>query len=54
MQNRDPHERRLPVVTPQGREEYVPPELTVYGTVEELTQNVGTLGSDGITGSRLV
>ena len=54
MGNRDPHEQRVPAETPQGREEYAAPELTVYGTVEELTKNVGTLGSDGVTGSRLV
>jgi asparagine synthase (glutamine-hydrolysing) len=32
---------------------YVTPELTVHGTVEEITKNIGTKGSDGLTGSTL-
>lgn len=32
---------------------YEPPELVEYGAIEELTGDVGTVGSDGITGSQL-
>jgi hypothetical protein len=41
-------------VQKDGKQPYSPPRLTVYGDVAKLTQNVGTVGSDGITGSRLV
>ena len=33
--------------------DYTRPELTVYGSIEELTNDLGTVGSDGITGSQL-
>lgn len=36
---------------PGTKEEYVKPELTVHGTVQELTQAIGLKGADGITGS---
>jgi hypothetical protein len=35
------------------KEPYVKPELTVHGTVQELTQNLGLIGTDGLLGSRL-
>lgn len=37
-----------------GNDAYEPPELVKYGTLEELTGDIGTVGSDGITGSQLV
>jgi len=43
--------------TPPARQPklpYVEPKLTAHGTVEEITGNVGTKGSDGITGSTVV
>ena len=33
---------------------YVEPQLTKHGTVEEITGNVGTKGTDGLTGSTVV
>jgi hypothetical protein len=40
-------------MTPHTKEPYVKPELTVHGTVQELTQNLGLIGTDGLLGSRL-
>lgn len=37
----------------QSRETYSAPRLTEHGPVEKLTGNVGTTGSDGLTGSTL-
>lgn len=33
---------------------YTRPKLVVYGSVEELTNDVGTVGADGLTGSQLL
>ena len=43
--------------TPQTEEPklfYTEPKVTKHGTVEEITGNVGTKGSDAITGSTVV
>lgn len=32
---------------------YRTPTLTVYGTVEQITLNIGTKGTDGLTGSSI-
>ena len=43
--------------TPQTKEPKLPyaePKVTKHGTVDEITGNVGTKGSDGITGSTVV
>ena len=37
----------------EAKKPYATPELTVHGTVEEITKNIGTKGSDGLTGSTL-
>ncbi|MBI3351137.1 MAG: lasso RiPP family leader peptide-containing protein [Nitrospirae bacterium] len=37
----------------EPRKPYTAPALVVYGTVEKLTQNIGTTGTDGLTGSTL-
>jgi len=36
------------------KSDYIQPELTVYGSIEELTNDLGTVGDDGMTGSQLV
>ena len=33
---------------------YAEPKLTTHGTVEEITGNIGTKGTDGLTGSSVV
>jgi len=33
---------------------YVEPQLTEHGTVEKITGNVGSKGTDGLTGSTVV
>jgi len=40
-----PKESKLP---------YTEPQLTTHGTVEEITGNIGTKGSDGLSGSQVV
>ena len=44
----------LPDDGQKGKTPYEPPKLVVHGTVEEITGNVGTKGSDGITGSTVI
>ena len=39
---------------PQERLPYSAPVLTVHGDLDELTANVGTIATDGLTGSRLI
>jgi hypothetical protein len=39
---------------PNTKEQYVKPELTVHGTVQELTQALGTPPGDGLIGSQLL
>ncbi len=36
------------------RKSYSTPVLIVHGTVEEITKNLGTKGSDGLLGSRVL
>jgi len=36
----------------QERRPYIPPTLTVFGDVEDLTRSAGNLGSDGVFTSR--
>ena len=40
--------------TKEQKEQYVKPELTVHGTVHELTGLLGSDPTDGVLGSRLV
>lgn len=40
-------------VQEQLKKPYMTPRLTVHGTVEKITGNLGTLGADGPIGSRL-
>lgn len=41
-------------LTEKRRRPYTAPQLTVHGTVEKITANIGTKGTDGLTGSTLV
>jgi len=36
----------------QEKRPYTPPKLTIYGTLEEMTGDGGTLNNDGLGGSR--
>lgn len=38
----------------EPKQPYVEPELTKHGTVEEITGNIGSKGSDGLSGSQIV
>lgn len=35
-----------------GKLPYTAPELTCYGSLEDLTQDAGNLGNDGLAGSK--
>ena len=45
--------RPTPEAPPAPRKPYHAPELTVHGRIEELTRNIGPIGTDGVTGSQL-
>ena len=36
----------------QEKRPYTPPKLTIYGTLDDLTKDGGTLNNDGLGGSR--
>ena len=38
----------------KNKRPYSSPQLTILGSVEKLTKNIGTVGADGLTGSRLL
>jgi hypothetical protein len=38
----------------EAKKSYATPELTVHGTVEEITKNIGTKGTDAVIGSRML
>ncbi len=38
----------------EAKESYATPELTVHGTVEEITKNAGEKGADAVIGSNLL
>ena len=40
-------------MTRERAEEYEPPAIEVLGTLQELTETVGTKNTDGLTGSMI-
>jgi hypothetical protein len=46
LQNQDAHQ--------QPKKPYAAPHLTVHGTVENITGNIGLKNTDGLTGSSLM
>ncbi len=56
MESRDSEKSVVPEnerAAPLPRKAYVPPQLTIHGTVSEITKALAPAGDDGVTGLSL-